>query len=1100
VLTQSISADRWTLVWTRDGGPGPMILDCFHAHPVDVTYSQAADKALACEMTVSFDALPYARSDDPEILSFNSPSVGWVAPPSSIIIDSFATSTNMFTGDTLTFEGSAGFWSPRAACTSAISTAQAHSGTHSLAVTSNSTSTMSVSSAGTVNATQATYCDPGETVSGFAWVRSAATVRAVQVGIEFYDPSGLTQLGVTFGTGVNDSTSAWTQIFSGPIVVPAGAYLMRLVVQIPSTVASEVHYVDDPDIERNAANWLLGPTGPPVDDANFETSIGTWVSAANATPTRTTAQFHGGAAAMQLASVAAGAMSAQHTSVATVLTNGMPCYTGDVVAVGGWVRTASLARSVQFGVAFYDATGTVVGSTLFGATVVESSSAWTWVSSGDQVVPINAAFAVAVYQVLATAAANEIHYVDDVSIDRGPTFSYNDTGLWFQSTVGAYGRLSAHWVRTTHDYALYDHYLADTVDLTGLRKLSVWVGLGTNKYSQWHTGRCTARIVLYDANMNSITATVTFTGVASALTTAPRWQKISGTIPFSGTFDYTSVSRYTVGIWNKVESIPQAGMPLGQQVLQAECYLDTLRADGPTTGNPFARGAIYSIPGVVGTAPAALSLQLQPGPASPPITAQFQSTSGTQNWTAPAGVTLVQVAEVWAAGGGGGYGISAANGGGGGGAGEYACEYNIPVTPSTVYHPFNGAPGAGGNSSSHPGGNGQASYFTGDGGKQVYAHGGQGGGQKISTNPGIGGHGSTNSKHFDGGDGANPSTYNNPLPGGGGGSSGGTSQDGADGGIYGAAHVPGAARVGGGPGGDGGHQIVQDGPINGSVPPIGPGGGGGGGATRSDGTAGNGAAGFRGMTHLTFSAGAGALMKTAIIHLPSRDVPSSYAPYIVTGNGTDTPNGSTVYTAPVTGTLQARYKGTYQVVLTNFSWSTPTVSRTITVTVQQHKADGTTVTFPLARTIANVSTDPDHVNLANGIVLMGTVTLPLTDISPGNNTDLIQILVNDTNTSDRFYDTLLLDTAGQTVIYSASGSGVANLWVTEPDIGIDFGLVYGSGADWDQAVAVMSDVPVASGGPLAVLPGENPLLVYSVQGAPGVQASYNPKWLLERLS
>jgi len=94
----------------------------------------------------------------------------------------------------------------------------------------------------------------------------------------------------------------------------------------------------------------------------------------------------------------------------------------------------------------------------------------------------------------------------------------------------------------------------------------------------------------------------------------------------------------------------------------------------------------------------------------------------------------------------------------------------------------------------------------------------------------------------------------------------------------------------------------------------------------------------------------------------------------------------------------------------------------------------------------------------------------------------------------------LLDTAGQTVIYSASGAGVNNLWLTEPDIGLDLGIVYGSGADWDQSVSVMSDVPVASGGPLAVLPGENPLFVYSVQGAPAVTASYNPKWLLERLS
>jgi hypothetical protein len=71
--------------------------------------------------------------------------------------------------------------------------------------------------------------------------------------------------------------------------------------------------------------------------------------------------------------------------------------------------------------------------------------------------------------------------------------------------------------------------------------------------------------------------------------------------------------------------------------------------------------------------------------------------------------------------------------------------------------------------------------------------------------------------------------------------------------------------------------------------------------------------------------------------------------------------------------------------------------------------------------------------------------------------------------------------------------------VTEPDIGLDYGQVYGSAADWDTADSVLADVPVMAGGPLAVMPGENPLLAYSVQGAPGITASYIPRWYLDRL-
>jgi hypothetical protein len=679
-----------------------------------------------------------------------------------------------------------------------------------------------------------------------------------------------------------------------------------------------------------------------------------------------------------------------------------------------------------------------------------------------------------------------------VVIDGYATVS-SSTGAssWTRSTTQvAAGTGSARWVRQSHAAPLYTTTLAAALDITGRRKMSLWAGLGTASYSQWHTGRVTCSVTLTDATGNTVTCTITFTGHASALPGVPRWQKISGLIPQVPFFDYTTVSSYQLQMWNRIEAVPGAtgGTAPVQPVLQADCYLDTLRADSTSTGAYGTRGTLYSLPGVTGTAPAPLTVQVQPGPSAAPQTALF-TTGGSNNWTAPAGVTNVQQVEALAAGAGGRQ--AGGLGGGGGGGGEHVMDYNVAVTPATVYHPTVGAPGSGGTTGGVNPTDGGDSFFTGDAGRTVRAHGGKAAGP-ASNQGGLGGTGSTAPLHLDGGDG-----YTTPTrDGGGGGGGGGQVVNGSDG----SGRTGGAGVDGGGPGGPGGHaDDTNAGKRGGGAPPGGTyGGGGGGGGLNVGGTQYGGGAGRGGWIRLNWSATAGSPLKTTVLHLPARDSPHSIAPLIAAGNGTDVPNGSTVYTAPVTGALQARYYGTYQALLTVSSWNTPANPRTVTVTLRQLRGDGTTVTQAMTRT-TTPNTDPDPLRVLNGLLLLGTVTLPLTRISPGNNTDVFSLTVSDTNTSDRFLDLLLLDASGQTVIYSASGSGVANLWVTEPDTGLDYGQVYGSAADWDTADSVLGDCPVMAGGPLAVMPGENPLLVYSAQGAPGVIASYQPRWNLDRL-
>src|ERR1700733_8726458 len=68
VLESAIDQQTWTLTWTRDPGPGgtalPLVLDCFRAQPTVPIYDTNAEKqAVIGHLTITFQALPYGRSD-----------------------------------------------------------------------------------------------------------------------------------------------------------------------------------------------------------------------------------------------------------------------------------------------------------------------------------------------------------------------------------------------------------------------------------------------------------------------------------------------------------------------------------------------------------------------------------------------------------------------------------------------------------------------------------------------------------------------------------------------------------------------------------------------------------------------------------------------------------------------------------------------------------------------------------------------------------------------------------------------------------------------------------------------------------------------------
>ncbi len=152
---------------------------------------------------------------------------------------------NALTGNNSTFETGIGNWVLGTNSTIAQSSAQHHSGSDSLAITSASSGDMTALSAAAGNyATQMFAVAPGNMVNVQAWVRSAVSARTCSVGLDYYT-SGGSHVSTVYGTGVADTTSGWTLI-TATLVVPATSAWAAVNVKVASTGAgSEVHYVDD---------------------------------------------------------------------------------------------------------------------------------------------------------------------------------------------------------------------------------------------------------------------------------------------------------------------------------------------------------------------------------------------------------------------------------------------------------------------------------------------------------------------------------------------------------------------------------------------------------------------------------------------------------------------------------------------------------------------------------------------------------------------------------------------------------------------------------------------------------------------------------------
>ena len=540
-----------------------------------------------------------------------------------------------------------------------------------------------------------------------------------------------------------------------------------------------------------------------------------------------------------------------------------------------------------------------------------------------------------------------------------------------------------------------------------------------------------------------------------------------------------------------------------------------------------------TVAGTVGGGGGGSGGSASPGNVPTGTAATVFTAAGPGTWTCPAGVTQVYV-EVWGAGASGGTGSSFTNGAGGGG-GEYSAAY-VNVTPLTVYNYTVGTGGTSVAGSGLTGHNGTSSVFTGDAGVTVTGHGGTGGQSTGSGGGGNGGSGSSSTVEWQGGAGGGASPYS-----GGGGSSAGPTAAGNAGNGFG---TPGTAPTGGGnggagsgannntgtagsaPGGGGGGtystaasgagaagqvRLTYPGGApsnNGAAAVTGGGAGGAGGGTgNTAGTAGSqpggggGGGNSAGTTEAGGAGGAGRLVitpytpptfKTLIAHRPSAACPIELNPLVAIGGAVP---GSTEFPVQslVTG-RNARFDNTYSIVLVAQTWNSPSSPRTISVTVKQYEyTGGASYTVTTTPVIVTPSTQ-----VTNGIVYAGTLTLPYKAVPKDNTTAYFTAIVTDSNASDTFYDILLLDTQGQTVIINEPSSGYVTYYIDAPDPVYDIGLHLGSQAGRPSAVSV-SDAIRISGGPLTLEPGRNTLLCYCVEGAPAISVSYYPAYYTDRL-
>lgn len=160
------------------------------------------------------------------------------------------------------------------------------------------------------------------------------------------------------------------------------------------------------------------------NEASMETDATGWVSALNATLTRSIAFSLDGIASLSIAAAAAGDVIAR-APTANFGTGAKTAVPGELWSARVDVRAATTVRSVRAEIRFVDSTGAQVGLSQ-GTATPDSATAWTtYTVSG--IAPVGTAYAQVRIYVIA-AANGEVHYADRIALRRGASLAWKAGG------------------------------------------------------------------------------------------------------------------------------------------------------------------------------------------------------------------------------------------------------------------------------------------------------------------------------------------------------------------------------------------------------------------------------------------------------------------------------------------------------------------------------------------------------------------------------------------------------------------------------------------------------------------------------------------------
>lgn len=293
----------------------------------------------------------------------------------------------------------------------------------------------------TVNGPSGTVTSSNPQVSWTATPASGASSTAWQVRVfsaAQYEASGFDPgtSAATWDSGVTAGSASSVTV--GAALVNGTTY--RFYVQVTETggqtsawaYSSATVSLDPPAPPIVTAAQGVGPSGLPVAaltvqgtdnlltavDASFESGVGTWTGTANATVAQSAAEALDGSYSLAVTATAAGN--------AAVGTGDYAVVAGQTYSATAAVRAATTGRQVTLAVLWLNSSGTLI-STTTGTAVTDTTSGWA-VATASAAAPagaVNAQLQVTV----ASAAASEVHYVDEAGIRPGTDPSWYRGGL-----------------------------------------------------------------------------------------------------------------------------------------------------------------------------------------------------------------------------------------------------------------------------------------------------------------------------------------------------------------------------------------------------------------------------------------------------------------------------------------------------------------------------------------------------------------------------------------------------------------------------------------------------------------------------------------------